>query len=93
MEATSKVSHDLFEAVVTYGGKTFRENIPATQAAQAVFEKAVRYFEVEASAASLGLYFGGNPNPLNLQASLASQGVPSGSPVVLQPRRVGNGSP
>ena len=81
-----------FDVVVTYNGKRFEENIPPTQAAQAVFEKAVRFFEVESSAASLGLFFGGNPNPLNLQASLASQGVPSGAAVVLQPRRVGNGA-
>ena len=79
-----------FDAVVTYNGKRFEELIPPTQAAQAVFEKAVRFFEVEASAGSLGLFFNGNQ--LNLQASLAAQGVASGTAVVLQPRRVGNGA-
>jgi hypothetical protein len=81
--------HDRFVAVVAYNGRTFTEEIPPTQAAEAVYRKALKHFELEGSAANLGLFFNGSE--LNLQTSLASQGVPSGSTVVLQPRVVRNG--
>ena len=89
MQNETNESEREYKVTVAYNGRPFTEEIASTVPAQVVFNKAVKYFELEGSAGNLGLFFNGRE--MNLAVSLASQGVPSGSTVLLQPRVVRNG--
>jgi hypothetical protein len=77
------------DLTVVYNGATLAESVPPSAATQSVFARAVAHFGVTGNG-NLGLFFNGTE--LNLQKDFASQGVPSGATVFLQPRAVRNGS-